>query len=269
MKLAACLPGKLVAPQRLHEAMHYAVLNGGKRLRPLLVYATGNSFGAKTVDLDAPAVAVELIHCYSLVHDDLPAMDDDDLRRNQPTCHKAFDEATAILVGDALQSLAFETLPSLDMVRTLAKASGSLGMAGGQSLDLDAEGKSPDLKALEQIHHLKTGAIIKASVELGAMAAGCDQHSFEHLKQFAHHIGLAFQIQDDILDVEGNTENLGKTAGIDITNNKATYTSILGLEAAKKHLEKQFEKSMSHLDALDVDTQDLAILCRYIVQRNV
>lgn len=267
-QLEASLPPTSQVPQRLHKAMHYAVLNGGKRLRPLLVYATGNALNTDIELLDAPAVAVELIHCYSLVHDDLPAMDNDDLRRGQPTCHKAFNEATAILVGDALQSLAFSVLPNINMVKQLSKAIGSFGMAGGQDLDLEAEGNHLDITALEHMHRLKTGALIEASIELGALASQCESNTLHLLKQFAKHLGLAFQIQDDILDVEGDTQNLGKTAGIDATNNKATYTRILGLTEAKNRLEKEFEMSMSCLHQLPFDTTDLEILCQFVTQRN-
>lgn len=262
------LPSTSLVPQRLHQAMHYAVLNGGKRLRPLLVYATGYALKAPLENLDAAAVAVELIHCYSLVHDDLPAMDDDDLRRGQPTCHKAFNEATAILVGDALQSLAFSVLPTIQMVKVLAKASGSLGMAGGQDLDLASEGKQLDLTSLEQMHRLKTGALIETSVELGALSAQCDENTLKILKQFACHLGLAFQIQDDILDVEGNTQSLGKTAGIDTLNDKATYTRILGITEAKKRLEKEHEKCIACLNQLAINTEDLEMLSHFIAPCN-
>lgn len=262
------LPPISQIPQRLHSAMHYAVFNGGKRLRPLLVYATGNALQIPLENLDLPAVAIELIHCYSLVHDDLPAMDNDDWRRGQPTCHKAFDEATAILVGDALQSLAFSCLTNIDMVNTLAKASGSYGMAGGQNLDLEAENQTTSLLELEHIHRLKTGALIEASVELGAIAAGYIQEPARiMLKKFAQNIGLAFQIQDDILDVEGSTQHLGKTAGIDAANKKATYTSILGVPEAKRLLQKHYEIAMNSLDQLTFDTSDLKQLCTYVVSR--
>jgi len=268
-QLKAHLPPTTQVPQRLHRAMHYVVLNGGKRLRPLLVYATGNALEAAIENLDSAAIAVELMHCYSLVHDDLPAMDNDDLRRGQPTCHKAFNEATAILVGDALQSLAFSVLNDINMVKVLAKAVGSLGMAGGQDLDLEAEGNTLNLYALEQMHRLKTGALIEASIELSGLAANCDMTTLAILKQFAQHLGLAFQIQDDILDVEGNTQNLGKTAGIDSANDKATYTRILGVAEAKKRLKKQYEMSMSSLNQLPFNTTDLETICQFIVQRNI
>lgn len=262
------LPSPSQIPQRLHRAMHYAVFNGGKRLRPLLVYATGNALEAPLENLDPIAVAVEFMHCYSLVHDDLPSMDNDDWRRGQPTCHKAFNEATAILVGDALQTLAFSCLPSIPMLKVLSKASGSYGMAGGQDLDLEAEGKKLDLIGLEYMHRLKTGALIEASIELAAVVAGYqDTSEMRILKKFAQHSGLAFQIQDDILDVEGSTENLGKTAGIDSTNKKATYTSILGIHEAKRRLQLHHETAMDMLNQLTLDTEDLEQLCSYIVKR--
>ena len=268
-QLEHALPDINHPPKHLHQAMHYAVLNGGKRVRPLLVYATGAMFGLSFDELDSPAMAIELIHCYSLVHDDLPAMDNDDLRRGQPTCHKAFDEATAILVGDALQSLAFSTLSHPDMISTLAQASGASGMAGGQSLDLAAEGKTISLSELEHIHQLKTGALIQASVTLAAIAADCHQpRVIQSLQTFTQHIGLAFQIQDDILDVEGETHALGKTVGADETSGKATYTRLLGLSKAKNYLQTHYNAAMTALKQLPYDTSQLAQLCQYIVQRS-
>ncbi len=268
-QLKQYLPPSSQMPQRLHQAMHHAVLNGGKRLRPLLVYATGQALHTSIENLDSPAVAVELIHCYSLIHDDLPSMDNDDQRRGQPACHKAFDEATAILAGDALQSLAFSCLNEIKMVQILAKASGSQGMVGGQDLDLAAEGQTLKLAALQQIHQLKTGALLEASIELGAMAAGCCSHSImTHLKQFAQAIGLAFQIQDDLLDAQGNSHSLGKTAGIDAINHKVTYISLLGLAETKRHLQQQYELAMTWLNQLPFDTHNLELLCAYIVNRN-
>jgi len=276
-RLKKFLPSPSQPPQRLHRAMQYAVLSGGKRLRPLLVYATGTCFDAKLETLDGPAAAVELIHTYSLIHDDLPAMDDDDLRRGQPTCHKAFNEATAILVGDALQSLAFECLanssclPSklqIQMIKTLATASGSVGMAGGQDLDLEAESRQLDLLQLEKIHRLKTGALFQASVQLGAIAAGCtDAPTLALLKNFAQHIGLAFQIQDDILDVEGHAEITGKRSGADAAHNKATYVSILGLTEAKNRRQKSYGAAMEALKQCPFNSENLSELCQLIVQR--
>ncbi len=240
--LDLALPSVTEAPQRLHEAMRYAVLQGGKRVRPLLAFAAGEITGAPADRLCAAAVAVELIHAYSLVHDDLPCMDDDVLRRGKPTVHVAFDEATALLVGDALQSLAFEVLTqsmagenALAQVRLLAEASGSRGMAGGQAIDLASVGRMLTREQLEQMHRAKTGALLRAAVLLGAMSGSSmsetDQASLE---TYARAIGLAFQVVDDILDVETDTAQLGKTAGKDAQQNKPTYVSLLGLDASKQ-----------------------------------
>jgi geranylgeranyl pyrophosphate synthase len=230
---------------RLREAMRYSALGGGKRLRPLLVYITGESLEAPLEHLDAPAAAVELIHVYSLVHDDLPAMDDDDLRRGRPTCHRAFDEATAILVGDALQALAFAVLATdtdvgaapaarVAMIRILARAAGTSGMAGGQAIDLLSVGQILGIEALENMHARKTGALIQGSVLLGAAAAGVIAgEEFAALEQFGADIGLAFQIQDDILDVAGDAQLLGKRTGADAARRKPTYPSTAGLEGAR------------------------------------
>ena len=243
--LEGALPAADLIPQRLHAAQRYAVLSGGKRLRPLLVYCTGEALHVPVASLDAPAAAVELIHSYSLVHDDLPAMDDDDLRRGQPTTHRAFDEATAILAGDALQVLAFSLLSRdrtsgtssetrLKMIQILADASGTMGMAGGQAIDLAAVGRALNLEELEAMHRLKTGALIRASVLMAAACSpGLSSAAWDALDQYSQDIGLAFQIQDDILDVEGKTEEIGKTSGADAARAKPTYPSVLGLEAAK------------------------------------
>ncbi|TAA46697.1 polyprenyl synthetase family protein [Pseudoxanthomonas winnipegensis] len=243
--LEAALPAPDLAPQRLHAAMRHAVLGGGKRMRPLLVYAAGTLTGADEATLDAPAAAVELIHAYSLVHDDLPAMDDDAMRRGRPTVHVAFDEATAILAGDALQTRAFEVLadahaePSLRVawLQTLAQASGVAGMCGGQALDIDATGQQQSLSALQRMHALKTGALIRASVRLGALAGGADADTLQRLDRFADALGLAFQVRDDILDVEASSETLGKTAGKDAAQDKSTYPALLGLDGAKARLD--------------------------------
>jgi farnesyl diphosphate synthase len=241
--LAALLPAPEIEPVRLHGAMRYAVLGGGKRIRPLLCYGAGEALGVSPTLLDRPAAAIELIHAYSLVHDDLPAMDDDDLRRGRPTCHRAYDEATAILAGDALQSLAFQALAEAEalsaltrsaMIETLARASGSRGMAGGQALDLAAEGLSLDRAMLEHIHIHKTGALIRASVQMAILADGpLELERAERLDRYAKCLGLAFQIQDDILDVEGQPGATGKTGGRDQALNKATYPSVVGLAEAK------------------------------------
>ncbi len=278
-KLKLYLPNMDSTPKRLHQAMHYTVMSQGKRLRPLLVYATGASLGANLNILDTPAAAVELIHTYSLIHDDLPAMDNDDLRRGQPSCHKAFDEATAILVGDSLQSLAFELLANqnnffnstiqLQMIQTLANASGSYGMTGGQILDLQAEAQQIDMTQLEIIHKSKTGALIRASVKLGALAAGCEDHdSLYQLDQYAGHIGLAFQIQDDILDVEGNTQTLGKQSGADTTHQKATYPAITSLHDAKKRVALLNEQALDTLKTLSFETSLLEQLSHQLTHRN-
>ena len=241
--LEAALPSPELAPARLHQAMRYAVLGGGKRVRPLLCHAAGAVFGVDSTLLDAPSVAVELIHAYSLVHDDLPCMDDDVLRRGKPTCHVEFDEATALLVGDALQAHAFQTLSTrlagvstarqLEMVHLLAAASGSRGMAGGQAIDLAAVGQQLTVSELEFMHIHKTGALIRAAVLLGAHCGEAAPESLDALGRFANRIGLLFQVVDDILDAEASTATLGKTAGKDAAQNKPTYVNILGAAEAK------------------------------------
>jgi len=247
------------ATPRLLEAMRYSTLAGGKRVRPVLVYATGESLGAPLELLDAAAAAVELIHVYSLVHDDLPAMDNDDLRRGRPTCHRAFDEATAILVGDALQARAFEVLAQapasinanarLEMLRVLADAIGTRGMAGGQAIDLESVKQTLSESALELMHRQKTGALIQASVLLGAISAGgLDAPLRAALAEFGAEIGLAFQIQDDILDVEGTTSTLGKRAGADADRIKPTYPSVMGLEKSREQAFARRDRAIAALD---------------------
>jgi farnesyl diphosphate synthase len=244
-QLQAALPDPETAPRRLHQAMRHAALGGGKRMRPLLVHAAGHLFDTDPDLLDAPAVAVELVHCYSLVHDDLPAMDDDDLRRGRPTTHVAFDEATAILAGDALQTRAFEVLaaaplpPALAVacLRTLAGASGVAGMCGGQALDIDATGRAQPLDDLKRMHALKTGALIRAAVRMGALCGSADETQLARLDAFADALGLAFQVRDDILDVEASSEQLGKTAGKDAAQDKSTFPALLGMDGAKAQLE--------------------------------
>ena len=260
--------------------MRHGVLNGGKRMRPLLVYATGNAFGADDDALDTAAAAVELIHCYSLVHDDLPAMDDDTLRRGQPTVHVAFDEATAILAGDALQSLAFEVLADASlsaeqrvaMLAELARASGASGMCGGQALDIDASGsgieQAIDIQQLERLHALKTGALLRAAVRLGAIAAGAGDAERIALDRYADALGLAFQIRDDLLDIEGDAATLGKTAGKDIEQDKATFPALLGIEASRARLAELAEVMDEALNTLPVDTAALAALARMVVERD-
>lgn len=273
------LPNINQNPIHLHEAMHYAVLNGGKRIRPLLVYATGEAFGVDLAVLDLPACAIELIHAYSLVHDDLPAMDNDDLRRGKPTCHRAFDEATAILVGDALQSLAFEILSQrqdlfdsesiVEMVSCLAKASGSFGMAGGQSLDLKATGQTLPITQLQEIHALKTGALISACVRLGLISGKIkDPAIVEAFTAFAYYIGLCFQIKDDILDVEGSALVLGKEVGGDQANQKMTYVTLRGLDEAKTNLHQYFEEAMTALAPYHKKATRLAELASLIIKRD-
>ncbi len=235
-------------PARLHAAMRHAVLDGGKRTRPLLVYATGTAFGAAEMTLDAPAAAVELIHAYSLVHDDLPSMDDDVLRRGKPSVHVAYDEATAVLAGDALQSLAFELLTDartsadrqVAMLKELSIAAGARGMCGGQALDLAATGNGLglDVDALQALHSRKTGALLRAAVRLGAIAAGVDAQTGARLDAFADALGLGFQIRDDLLDVEGDSATLGKTTGKDAAQAKATFPALLGIDGSRRRLEE-------------------------------
>ncbi len=264
---------------RLHAAMRYAALNKGKRLRPILVYAAGALRTAAPADLDSAAVAVELIHAYSLVHDDLPAMDDDDLRRGQPTTHIAFDEATAILAGDALQTFAFEVLADAQLsatadhqrallFRLLARASGSRGMGGGQAIDLGATGQSLTLDELIHMHSMKTGALITASVLMGAACSGpWPAEQWQALSDYGDALGLAFQIQDDILDIEGDTETLGKPQGSDIENGKVTFPSLLGLDGARERALAAAEQAVNALGALPYNTGLLRDLARFVVQR--
>jgi geranylgeranyl pyrophosphate synthase len=271
------LPGGSTA--RLIEAMRYSTLAGGKRLRPVLVYSTGEALGGHVDALDAPAAAVELIHVYSLVHDDLPAMDDDDLRRGRPTCHRAFDEATAILVGDALQALAFEVmaqdtpgaatpLARLEMLHLLSHAIGTSGMAGGQAIDLAAVGHALDAAALERMHRLKTGALIHASVMLGAIAAGVTVSTArDALSTYGRELGLAFQIQDDILDVEGSTEALGKRAGADAHLSKPTYPSMFGLAASHRMANEAHDRAIAALNPLGPRGARLRELADFVVSR--
>lgn len=269
------------ASARLLEAMRYSVLGGGKRLRPVLVYLTGEVFGAPLYRLDAPAAAVELIHAYSLIHDDLPAMDDDDLRRGRPSCHRAFDEGTAILAGDALQALAFAVLSQpasssaadtgaeerVLMLATLAHAIGTQGMAGGQAIDLDAIGRSLSAEAIERMHRRKTGALIQAAVELGAIAAGLGRDPARAaLQSFGAEIGLAFQIQDDILDVTGETSVIGKKQGADAALGKPTYPSVFGLQTAQTLAVKHRDCALAALDGLG-NAAHLRELAHYVVDR--
>ncbi len=277
--LEAVLPPAATNPAHLHDAMRYSVLNGGKRMRPLLVYAAGEALGIAPEKLDIPAAALELIHVYSLVHDDLPAMDDDDLRRGKPTCHKAYDEATAILVGDALQALAFQLLavhPQLDvlpaqrlrMIDQLGQAAGSRGMVAGQAIDLGAVGKELTELELEIMHIHKTGALIRASVLLAAYAAeGVSAEQLRQLDRFAKCVGLAFQVQDDILDVESDTQTLGKTRGADAAAGKPTYPSIIGMAAAKAKLQDLHDEAVSALAGFGESADLLREIAEFTVKR--
>lgn len=273
--LERSLPTPDENPSRLHAAMRHAVLGGGKRIRARLVYAAGALVAADDAVLDAAAVAIELIHAYSLVHDDLPAMDDDDLRRGRPTVHVAYDEATAILVGDALQALAFRVLANapadaatrIALVATLADAAGSLGMCGGQQLDMDATGRSLALAELENLHSMKTGALIRAGVRLGALSGGANDDLLDRLDGVAADLGLAFQIRDDILDVESDAQQLGKTAGKDAAQDKSTYPSLLGLPESKRRLAALAEKMKAALGPLDGRADALRAVAEFAVAR--
>lgn len=264
-------------PPRLVEAIQYSTLLGGKRIRPCLVYASASVLGGSTQQADAAAAAVEFIHCYSLIHDDLPALDNDDLRRGKATLHRAFDEATAILAGDALQSLAFQLLADADgipagirlkMVTLLARSSGCDGMIAGQGIDMAAVGKQLTLPELENMHRLKTGALISASVELGALSAHCEDTAIlAALREYARCTGLAFQVQDDILDVVGDTSVLGKTQGADMARNKPTYVSLLGLDGARRKAHDLIEQAGAALQPIPADTGMLRALAGYITSR--
>lgn len=273
--LDAALPAADLAPQRLHQAMRYSVLGGGKRLRPLLVYAAGRCTGAAVEQLDAPAAAVEMVHAYSLVHDDLPAMDDDSLRRGQPTTHIAFDQATAILAGDGLQARAFQVLANADVappiamgwLRSLAAAAGAPGMCGGQALDIDATGKQQTQAELERMHALKTGALIRSAVHMGALAGTDDAATLAALDRFADLLGLAFQVRDDILDIEADTATLGKTAGKDVAQDKSTYPALLGLYGARNYLQQLDQQMLTCLDTAGDKADALRALAHMAVHR--
>jgi farnesyl diphosphate synthase len=266
-------------PHRLHEAMRYAAQGGGKRIRPLLVYAAGqlgDQVSATSSDaLDTAAVAIECIHAYSLVHDDLPCMDDDDLRRGRPTVHKAFDEATALLVGDALQTRAFEILANancdaqvrLKMIAALAAASGSRGMAGGQAIDLESVGKKLDLAGLQQMHAMKTGALLSCAAQLGGIAAQLNPAQMAHLDIYSKALGLAFQIVDDVLDATADSQTLGKTAGKDAAANKPTYVTLMGLDYAQKQAKELQETAIASLDSFGASAQALKDLALLVVNR--
>ena len=274
--LGQVLPATDVAPYKLHAAMRYSALAGGKRIRALLCYAAAEFCKTESKIADAAASAVELIHAYSLVHDDMPCMDDDDLRRGKPSCHKQYDDATALLVGDALQTLAFELMSQpqlcgqahqqLHMLHILSKASGSKGMAGGQAIDLDSVGKPLNQAELETMHLLKTGALIEAALLLGAVGASAVK--VNAIQKYASRMGLAFQVVDDILDVEADSTTLGKTAGKDAQSNKPTYVTILGLDAAKLHAQKLHQEAMEVLAPFGHHAQRLTELADFIMQRS-
>jgi geranylgeranyl pyrophosphate synthase len=277
--LAERLPRAEEVPTRLHEAMRYSVLGGGKRIRPALVFATGRTLGLAEGQVEAAACAIELVHVYSLVHDDLPAMDDDDLRRGRPTCHKAYDEATAVLVGDALQPLAFQLLardpqlPSdpairLKLIDLLAEASGTFGMAGGQAVDLSVQGQAIGIAEVEQMHARKTGALIKVSV---MMAAACvptlAPALSDNLARFATAIGLAFQIQDDLLDVLGDVSTLGKATGADSARAKPTYPAVIGVEASQARMQKLHGEALEALEPFGARADPLRLLAEWLLKR--
>jgi geranylgeranyl pyrophosphate synthase len=277
--LAARLPAATVVPARLHEAMRYSVLGGGKRIRPALLFATARTLGLMEDQVEAAACAIELIHVYSLVHDDLPAMDDDDLRRGRPTCHKAFDEATAVLVGDALQPLAFQllardpALPSspairLRLVDILSEASGTFGMAGGQAIDLAVQGQQLDIAQVEDMHARKTGAVIRASVLLAAECVPQLETSlYAALNDFATAIGLAFQIQDDLLDVLGDVSTLGKATGADRERDKPTHPAIIGIEASQERVHLLHGQALDALEPFGERAAPLRSLANWLLSR--
>jgi farnesyl diphosphate synthase len=272
-----CLPGEEQQPEVLHRAMRYSALAGGKRFRPLLVYSTGKALGLTPDSLDPIAVAIELIHAYSLIHDDLPAMDDDELRRGRPTCHRAFDEATAILAGDALQALAFDVLArglpassadSLAVIHEIAQACGSSGMAGGQALDLAAVGSELSEAELKTMHRLKTGALIRASVTSPCLLAGLDDETLRAASEFGECLGLAFQIKDDILDVAGTSALTGKSTQADAALGKPTFVSILGIAESRRQALELRDQALIRLERIPGDTATLAWLAEYVVGRD-
>ncbi|GGY47383.1 (2E,6E)-farnesyl diphosphate synthase [Bacterioplanes sanyensis] len=265
-----------IGDQRLADAMHYGLLNGGKRLRPLLVYAGAEAAGARWEDVDAAAVAVEMMHSYSLVHDDLPAMDNDDLRRGKPTCHIAFDEAAAILAGDALQAAAFEHLAQAPVSETLklrwlqllARAAGAAGMVAGQAIDLGHVGKLMTLDELQRMHEFKTGALITAALEMGAAAGDLSEAQAQALRLCGDAIGLAFQVQDDILDIEGDTATLGKQQGADIARDKPTYPALLGIDGARQKARELTNVAIAQLRHLPGQCHTLEQLAHYVINRD-
>jgi farnesyl diphosphate synthase len=276
-KLDSVLPAATDSPKLLHDAMRYAVFNGGKRIRPLLVYAAGECLQVPEDVLDAPAAAIELIHAFSLVHDDLPAMDDDDLRRGKPTVHRQYDEATAILAADALQPLAFSVLADAPdvtpqvrsrLVNMVAVACGSRGMTGGQSLDLSAEGRDLSTEQIEQMYAMKTGALIHAAVVApSVIAESLATEQLAAIDAFGRTIGVAFQIKDDILDVEGDTDVIGKPAGSDERLNKATYPGLMGIDKARQRCDELLGSALEKLDDFDDGAASLRWLAEFIVER--
>jgi len=273
------LPSKNQAPTTLHGAIRYSAMNGGKRIRPALVYATAETLGLELFSVDCIAASIELMHSYSLIHDDLPAMDDDDLRRGKPTCHRAYDEATAILAGDAMQALAFSVLtdtsvPGPDsairsqLTHQLALAVGSLGMAGGQAMDLAAVDKNISIEALEFIHRQKTGCLIRACIDMTqTCCTALNKNQRSSLLEFGEHLGIAFQIRDDILDVISDTDTLGKPQGSDRDQNKPTYVSILGLEESEKRCDKFYQQAIACLEDFKGESRWLRMLAEHIVCR--
>lgn len=278
-QLQHLLNTKVPEISNLYQAMSYSLLLGGKRIRPYLVYSIGELLGASLLDLDAPACAIEAVHCYSLIHDDLPAMDNDELRRGKATCHIAFDEATAILAGDALQTIAFEALAShsyqyvtankqIAMLNALAQAAGAAGMCAGQAIDLAQTNQPVTLESLAQMHRLKTGALIECAVKLAYFASPVDNDNvLQDLLCFASALGLAFQVQDDILDIESDTATLGKPQGSDLKANKATYPALLGLAGAKEKAVQLYQDALAALSRLPFDTTELQRFAHYIIAR--
>ena len=273
------VPSETTPPEQLHRAMRYSLFAGGKRLRPALVLAAGEAFGADTDDLMPAACAIEMIHTYSLIHDDLPAMDNDDLRRGRPTCHKAFGEAVAILAGDALLTQAFRVLAAYSqkrdaerqvrVIREVATAAGTVdALIGGQMADIESEGKKVDASALEYIHRSKTGAMISASVVVGGTVAGASEDQIEKLRGYGQRIGLAFQIADDILDVTSTSEQLGKTPGKDQAANKATYPAIFGIAGSQARARELVEQAVEIVSSLGQKTQVLEGIARFIIARS-
>ncbi len=271
------LPGEEDFPRTLHRAMRYSTFAGGKRIRPIFTIATAEALGRRGEEVMPLACAIELIHTYSLIHDDLPAMDDDDWRRGKPTCHKVYGEAMAILAGDALLTLAFEVIAAMGedhdpskvmrVVREIARAAGSMGMVGGQAVDIESQGKSVDFPTLEYIHIHKTGALILASIRAGAMMAGAGTRELQALTDYGEAVGLAFQIVDDILDVEGEREVMGKETGVDALKGKATYPSLVGLDESKRRVEELIDRAISSLSVLGERASTLSAIARYIGKR--